>query len=71
LVSVSNEDRYDKHQDELLAALAEEGYLYWCRRLDQLAQAIAEAQAKPMRRYTTPACRIHLVIEEYLQAAVR
>jgi UDP-N-acetylglucosamine transferase subunit ALG13 len=66
LISVSNADRYDGHQDELLAALAAEGYLYWCRELGQLAQAIAAVQAQPLRRYEPPDCRIHLVIEEYL-----
>ncbi len=67
LISVDNADRYDQHQCDLLEALAAEGYLYWCRALDQLAQAIATVQAQPLRRYTTPACHIHLVIEQYLR----
>ena len=37
LVGVSNPDRYDKHQEELLTALTEEDYLVWCRQLDDLA----------------------------------
>jgi UDP-N-acetylglucosamine transferase subunit ALG13 len=67
LVSVSNADRYDQHQDELLEALAAEGYLHWCRALDQLEETILRAQDRPLRRYEAPACRIQLVIEAYLQ----
>jgi UDP-N-acetylglucosamine transferase subunit ALG13 len=71
LVSVSNEDRYDRHQEDLLQSMAEEGYLYWCRDVDQLAQAIADAQARPLRPYVTPECRIHLMIDEYLKMQAR
>jgi beta-1,4-N-acetylglucosaminyltransferase len=66
LVSVSNPDRYDNHQDDLLAAMADEGYLIWCRRFDKLKQAIETAQATPLRRYHPPECKIHLVINEFL-----
>lgn len=66
LISVSNADRYDRHQDELLEALAADGYLYWCRELNQLEQAMREVRRRPLRPYEPPACRIHLVIEEHL-----
>lgn len=68
LVSVSNPDRYDNHQQDLLAAMAEEGYLVWCRRLDELKQAIETAQTRPLRCYQSPECEIHLVINEFLNA---
>lgn len=67
LVSVSNGDRYDQHQEELLAQMAEEGYLYWCRHLDELETAIVDAQRKPMRRYATPDSNIHGAIADYLK----
>ena len=66
LVSVSNPDRYDNHQEDLLSAMAKEGYLVWCRRLDNLKQAIQTAQSTPLRRYQPPKCEIHLVISEFL-----
>lgn len=66
LISVSNPDRYDNHQDDLLAIMAEEGYLIWCRRLDELAQAIETAQTNTLKRYQEPKCEIHLVIKEFL-----
>lgn len=66
LVSVSNPDRYDNHQEDLLATMAEEGYLVWCRQLDGLKQAIEMAQATPLQRYRQPECTIHLVINEFL-----
>ncbi len=66
LVSVSNADRYDQHQAELLEELANGGYLYWCRSLEQLQEAMVDVQHKPMRRYTTPDSNIHGAIERYL-----
>lgn len=66
LVSVSNPDRYDDHQQDLLSALAGEGCLVWCRHLDQLQQAIETAQVLTLRDYERPKCEIHLVIADFL-----
>ena len=66
LVSVSNPDRYDNHQDDLLSTLAGEGYLVWCRRLDDLLRAIKTAQTMTRRRYEEPGCEIHQVIHKFL-----
>jgi UDP-N-acetylglucosamine transferase subunit ALG13 len=66
LVSVGNPDRYDNHQEDLLSTMAEEGYLVWCRRLDELKQAIETAQTASPRRYQPPECEIHLVINKFL-----
>lgn len=66
LISVSNPDRYDNHQEDLLAIMRDEGYLIWCRQLDVLKQAIDVAQTTPLRRYQPPECKIHLVINEFL-----
>jgi beta-1,4-N-acetylglucosaminyltransferase len=68
LVSVSNPDRYDHHQDDLLSAMEEEGYLVWCRQLSELKQAIAAAQQGPLKLYERGACKIHLHIHEFLHA---
>jgi UDP-N-acetylglucosamine transferase subunit ALG13 len=68
LVSVSNPDRYDDHQQDLLATMAEEGYLVWCRQLDKLKQAIETAQTTSLRCYQPPECEIHLFINEFLSA---
>ncbi|MDY6876424.1 MAG: PssE/Cps14G family polysaccharide biosynthesis glycosyltransferase [Chloroflexota bacterium] len=66
LVSVSNLDRYDNHQDDLLSYMSEMGYLVWCRRLDELERAIKTAQTTPLRPYQPPECEIHLVINKFL-----
>lgn len=66
LVSVSNPDRPDHHQEDLLSVMAQKGYLIWCHRLEELHQAIATAQTTPLRRYQSPPCEIHLVINEFL-----
>ena len=70
LVSVSNPDRYDNHQEELLSAMAEEGYLIECRQLDELERAIEMAQITPLRHCQPPECHIHRAIEGFLSAAV-
>lgn len=66
LVSVSNPDRYDSHQDDLLAAMADEGYLIWCRKLESLSVSIAEALSQKPKSYTLPHSQIHHKIREYL-----
>ena len=66
LVSVSNPDRYDNHQDDLLEIMARDGYLSWCRNLDGLAAAVNAATSQTLRRYETPACWIHKEIYRYL-----
>jgi UDP-N-acetylglucosamine transferase subunit ALG13 len=71
LISVSNMDRYDNHQQDLLATMAEDGYLVWCRQLDALKQAIETVQATPLRRYQPPECEIHLVINEFLSTQIQ
>jgi UDP-N-acetylglucosamine transferase subunit ALG13 len=68
LVSVSNPDRYDNHQDDLLSNMAQEGYLVWCRQLDDLGQAIHTAQTTSLRPYEQSACEIHTHIHRFLEA---
>jgi UDP-N-acetylglucosamine transferase subunit ALG13 len=71
LVSVSNPDRYDDHQQDLLSTMAEDGYLVWCRQLDELKQALETAQTTPLRRYQPPECEIHLAINNFLTQSHR
>lgn len=66
LVSVSNPDRFDKHQDDLLKAMEDEGYLVWCKSLNDLLSSIRLAQIKNFRIYETPKCMIHNVIKKFL-----
>ncbi|MEM7031749.1 MAG: PssE/Cps14G family polysaccharide biosynthesis glycosyltransferase [Chloroflexota bacterium] len=66
LISVSNLDRYDNHQDDLLSTMADLGYLVWCRKLDDLGQAIDQAMTTPLKTYETPECNIHTVIHDFL-----
>lgn len=66
LVSVSNPDRYDKHQDDLISTLAEQGYLVWCRNLNDLNRAISLAINTDFKFYEPPKCSIHLIIKNYL-----
>ena len=66
LVSVSNDDRYDSHQDDLLEAMEADGYLTWCRELSLLDESVEEALSKRFKAYKTPDCSIHLEIRRYL-----
>ncbi len=66
LISVSNPDRYDNHQEDLLATMAEENYLVWCHQLDDLEQAVKLVQTTPLQPYQPPKCEIHLIINEFL-----
>jgi len=68
LVGISNPDRYDRHQDQILQALEELGHLIWCRDLAELPQAVALARQTHFRPYQPPPCTIHQVIASYLAA---
>lgn len=68
LVSVSNTDRYDNHQDDLLSVMAEEGYLVWCQQLTDLKQAIERVQTTSLRPYEEPDCSIHHMIYDFLSS---
>jgi UDP-N-acetylglucosamine transferase subunit ALG13 len=66
LVSVSNPDRYDRHQDDLLEILEAGGYLRWCRELSQLTETLEQARKTAFNRYVKPECRIAEVIRDFL-----
>ncbi len=51
LVGVSNHDRYDDHQDDLLRAMASRGHLVWCQDLHDLADAVAQASTVSLVPY--------------------
>jgi UDP-N-acetylglucosamine transferase subunit ALG13 len=65
-VGVSNPDRYDKHQDQILRAFEEAGHLVWCRDLTELPAAVEQARRAVLVPYQPPESRIHEVIREYL-----
>jgi UDP-N-acetylglucosamine transferase subunit ALG13 len=71
LISLSNPDRYDEHQSDLLGTFDAEGYLTWCRDLAQLAGLLGRIQEMHFRPYVPPECHIHTVIAEYLLQTVR
>ena len=66
LVGVSNPDRPDLHQDELLGTMEAGGYLLWCRSLGDLPAAIERAATLSFSRYVEPPCTIHTEIAAFL-----
>jgi UDP-N-acetylglucosamine transferase subunit ALG13 len=66
LISLSNPDRYDDHQTDLLKAMDDEGYLVWCRQLKELAEAIERARTVALKPYEQPHCEINKYIHAFL-----
>jgi UDP-N-acetylglucosamine transferase subunit ALG13 len=66
LIGVSNPDRYDRHQEDLLGTLERRGHMIWCRSLQELPQALRDAAERSFAPYEAPLCRIAEVIREYL-----
>ena len=66
LIGLSNPDRYDRHQDDLLGAFEAAGHMLWCRDLADLPQALREADARTFTPYASPPCHIAQVIRDYL-----
>jgi len=67
LIALSNPDRYDQHQQDILNVLAAQNHLIWCHELSELPEALKRATGKRFERYVTPECEIHTVITEFLQ----
>ena len=65
-VGVSNPDRYDRHQDQILQAFEEAGHLIWCRDLVDLAPAVERARVASFMPYQPPESHIHRVIAAFL-----
>jgi UDP-N-acetylglucosamine transferase subunit ALG13 len=66
LVSVSNPDRYDRHQEDLLKIMEENGYLIWCRKIEKIDASINLAMSQNFATYNPPECKIHLHISRFL-----
>jgi UDP-N-acetylglucosamine transferase subunit ALG13 len=71
LIALSNPDRYDKHQDDLLCALEAQNYILWCRDPAQLNQAITTVRQTAFQPYQRAECRVHIHILKYLHREPR
>ena len=66
LVGLSNPDRYDRHQDDLLGVLEARGHMIWCRDLADLKGALRAASDQEFAPYAKPDCHIAAIIRRYL-----
>jgi beta-1,4-N-acetylglucosaminyltransferase len=66
LIGVSNPDRRDNHQDDVLSKLSELNHLIWCRSLNDLEAAVDHASRARFARYAEPSCAIPEAIYEFL-----
>jgi beta-1,4-N-acetylglucosaminyltransferase len=71
LIGVSNPDRYDRHQDDLLGALSGRGHMLWCHDLKELPQALREVDTRAFVPYESPECHIAEAIRAYLGLSAR
>jgi beta-1,4-N-acetylglucosaminyltransferase len=70
-IGVSNPDRPDLHQDEILGECASRGHIVWCRELSELPASIELARAMTFVRYVDPPCDIHTTIARTLHGSQR
>jgi len=70
LIAVENITCHGGHQGELLSILAEQGYLIWCRDLNDLPEELERAHHHEFKRYVAPGCEIHVVVREFLKSGV-
>jgi len=66
LIGLSNPDRYDRHQDDLLSVLEARGHMIWCRDLAGLKEALRAGTNQEFTPYTKPDCHIAGIIRRYL-----
>jgi beta-1,4-N-acetylglucosaminyltransferase len=66
LIGVSNPDRYDRHQEDILGILSERKHMVWCRSLDRLKEAFDDLARVDLVPYRRPECRIAERIREFL-----
>ncbi|HSN75211.1 MAG TPA: PssE/Cps14G family polysaccharide biosynthesis glycosyltransferase [Anaerolineae bacterium] len=67
MVGVSNPDRFDRHQDQILQAFEQAGHLVWCRDLAELLAAIERARRAQFVPYQPPPSHIHRVVDRFLR----
>lgn len=67
VVGVSNPDRFDRHQDQILQAFEQAGHLVWCRDLAALPAAVEQARCAVFVPYQPPESHIHEVIGAFLR----
>ena len=66
LVGVSNPDRHDHHQEDILRKFEDLKHLIWCHSPDDLEAALALASRAQFAPYVEPPCAIHVVIDRFL-----
>jgi len=68
VIGVSNPDRYDLHQEEILRVFAERGHLTWCSQLSTLPNILQEIENRTFVPYEKPRCSIAKKIKEFLDS---
>lgn len=66
VIGVANLSRTDAHQNDILKALSEKGYLIWCKNVKEIKESILEFEKFKFKKYTKPKCKISEKIIEFI-----
>lgn len=66
LIGLSNPDRFDHHQEDLLKLLSDRKQIVWCKSLDMLKDCITNIDKFELVSYEADDCHIADSIKEYL-----
>ena len=66
LISLENQHALEGHQGDLLGKLSQEGYLIWCKDLNEIENCIQDAKKMAIKKYIRPECEIGKMIVGWL-----
>jgi beta-1,4-N-acetylglucosaminyltransferase len=66
LISIENPHAIDGHQGDLLEKLSQEGYLIWCKDMNNMENCIKEVRTMKIKKYVRPECEIGKKIMDWL-----
>jgi len=67
MICVENPDVADSHQSDLLGEFSKQGFLVWCKDLEDIDEYIEKIKKIKLKKYNSPKCRIQGVIKEFLE----
>jgi beta-1,4-N-acetylglucosaminyltransferase len=66
IIAIANLNRTDSHQEDILKALSEQNNLIWCKKAQEIKEAIKKSDSLSLKKYKKPQCMIHQKIKEFL-----
>ncbi|UCH70509.1 MAG: hypothetical protein JSV29_00550 [Candidatus Bathyarchaeota archaeon] len=66
IIGISNPEKPNQHQKEILKALSQQSYLIWCRDVKRLKETVENARKVKIKKYRKPECQIAEIITRKL-----